>query len=539
MQRYLDRIKVDKMLLVLLFVCALMTLPLWVVISGVGHADADVWAHLLENQLFLLIQNTLGLVFFVGMFSLIIGTSLGWLVAMHEFVGRKWLEWALMLPLAVPAYVMAFAQLGLFDFTGPIQTALRDITGTNVQAYFPLRSMVGVALVMSLAFYPYVYLLARNAFKTMGQKALEVGQSLGYSPRRAFWSVALPMARPWLIGGLTLVTMETLADFGTVSIFNFDTLTSGVYKAWFALFSLPTAQQLAALLLLVVFLVVGIERYWRGRRNYAAVGSMAKSKRVALRGWRQWQAFSWALLIWLLAFILPVGQLLVWAYPTVAADLNAEFMLFVGDSLALAAIAASSVVIVALLMSIARRHTRSPLAPALSTLATMGYAVPGTVLAVGLFVPVAWLDNFLIESMGTHTSVSDAILKGALLVMIWAYVVRFLAVGYSSIDTAMQRITVNQERAARSLGASGFNLLRRLHIPLMRGGIVTALLMVFVDVMKEMPITLMMRPMGWDPLSVRIFSLTTEGLWHEAALPALALILVGLLPVLYLVKQDD
>ncbi len=539
MQRYLDRIKVDKMLLVLLFVCALMTLPLWVVISGVGHADADVWAHLLENQLFLLIQNTLGLVFFVGMFSLIIGTSLGWLVAMHEFVGRKWLEWALMLPLAVPAYVMAFAQLGLFDFTGPIQTALRDITGTNVQAYFPLRSMVGVALVMSLAFYPYVYLLARNAFKTMGQKALEVGQSLGYSPRRAFWSVALPMARPWLIGGLTLVSMETLADFGTVSIFNFDTLTSGVYKAWFALFSLPTAQQLAALLLLVVFLVVGIERYWRGRRNYAAVGAMAKSKRVALRGWRQWQAFSWALLIWLLAFILPVGQLLVWAYPTVAEDLNAEFMLFVRDSLTLAAIAATSVVMVALLMSIARRHTRSPLAPALSTLATMGYAVPGTVLAVGLFVPVAWLDNFLIESIGTHASVNGAIFKGALLVMIWAYVVRFLAVGYSSIDTAMQRITVNQERAARSLGASGFNLLRRLHIPLMRGGIVTALLMVFVDVMKEMPITLMMRPMGWDPLSVRIFALTTEGLWREAALPALALILVGLLPVLYLVKQDD
>nr|WP_229809697.1 ABC transporter permease subunit [Formosimonas limnophila] len=314
----LSSFKFDKAALVLLVLCLLTLVPLLVVVSGLGRADPAIWAHLVDNQLPTLVRNTLGLVVLTAVFSLLIGTSLGWLVAMHDFAGRRWLEWALMLPLAVPVYVMAFSQLGLFDYTGPIQTLLRGWTGVNVQAFFPLRSMVGVSLVMSLAFYPYVYLLARNAFKTMGQRALEVGQSLGYSPRRAFWRVALPMARPWLFGGVMLVVMETLADFGAVSIFNFDTLTSGIYKAWFSLFSLPTAQQLAAILLLVVLLVVGFEQYWRGRRRYAAVGGASKSRRVVLTGWAAWRASVWAGWVFLLAFALPVGQLVVWALPSLS-----------------------------------------------------------------------------------------------------------------------------------------------------------------------------------------------------------------------------
>jgi iron(III) transport system permease protein len=457
---------------------------------------------------------------------------------MHDFAGRRWLEWALMLPLAVPVYVMAFSQLGLFDYTGPIQTGLREWTGVNVQVFFQLRSVVGVSLVMSLAFYPYVYLLARNAFKTMGQRALEVGLSLGYSPRRAFWRVALPMARPWLFAGVMLVVMETLADFGAVSIFNFDTLTSGIYKAWFSLFSLPTAQQLAAILLLVVLLVVGLEQYWRGSRRYAAVGGASKNRRVVLKGWAAWCASLWAGLVFTLAFVLPVGQLVVWALPSLSVDLNADFFVFVRGSLGLSVMASVSVVMVALCLSVAKRRTHAALAAPLQTLSTMGYAVPGTVLAVGVFIPVAWLDNVLLEYVWPNAA-NGAILKGSLWVMMWAYVVRFLAVGYSSVDASMQRVTVNQERAARSLGVSGLALVRRLYLPLMRGGLLTALMMVFVDVMKEMPITLMTRPFGWDTLSVRIFSLTTEGLWREAALPALALIVAGLLPVLYLARQDE
>lgn len=540
MLRHLSSIfRFDKAALTLLLVCLFTLMPLLVVISGLGQADATIWAHLVEHQLPLLIRNTMGLVVLTAALSLFIGTSLGWLVSMHEFAGRRWLEWALMLPLAVPVYVMAFAQLGLFDFTGPIQTTLRGLTGQNVQAFFPLRSMVGVALVMSLAFYPYVYLLARNAFRTMGQRALEVGQSLGLSPRRAFWRVALPMARPWLFAGTMLVVMETLADFGAVSIFNFDTFTTGIYKAWFSLFSLPTAQQLAAILLLAVLLFVLVEQYGRGRRRYVPMGQGGhKSQRTRLNGWAAWRASIWAGLIFLLAFALPVGQLVVWALPKLSVDLNLNFLAFVRGSLGLSLMAACAVLCVALGLAIAKRYTDSPLAIPLQTLSTMGYAVPGTVLAVGVFVPVAWLDNLFIEYLWPNNT-SGSILKGSLWVMMWAYVVRFLAVGYSSVEGAMQRITINQERAARSLGINGFALIRRLFLPMMRGGLLTALLMVFVDVMKEMPITLMTRPFGWDTLSVRIFSLTTEGLWQEAALPALALIAAGLLPVLYLARHDE
>ena len=534
MKKLLKHIHFDTAAWALLGLCGLTLVPLLVVGAGVGAADADVWAHLVDNQLFELVRNTVGLVVLTALFSLLIGTSLAWLVAMYDFPLRGWFEWLLVLPLAVPAYVMAFTQLGLFDYTGAIQTYLRELTGHDVQAYFPLRSMVGVALVMALAFYPYVYLLARNAFKTMGRRALEVGQSLGCSPRKSFWRVALPMARPWLAGGVMLVMMETLADFGAVSIFNFDTLTTGVYKAWFALFSLPTAQQLAAMVLFVVLLLIGLEQYWRGRRRYIALGSSGVQQRTVLRGWAAGRAFGWAFLVVLCAFVLPVGQLLWWAWPSFATDLNAEFLVYVRGSVVLSMMAACSVIAVALCLAWTKRRSHSLLAPALVTLSTMGYAVPGTVLAVGVFVPVAWLDNVLLAYFPND---AGAILKGSLWVMMWAYVVRFLAVGYSSVDAAMQRVTASQEQAARVLGVSGLHLLRRVFAPLMRGGLLTALMLVFIDVMKEMPMTLMTRPLGWDTLSVRIFSLTTEGLWREAALPSLALIVVGLLPVLYVARR--
>lgn len=501
-----------------------------------GQADDTVWQHIKHNQLSLLIWNTVILLLLVSLFALLIGTSLAWWVTMHDFKGRRFFEWALMLPLAMPAYVMAFTQLGLFDYTGPVQSFLRAILGANVQAFFPLRSAAGVALVMSLAFYPYVYLLARIAFQSMGRRALEVGQSFGYSPRIAFWRVALPMARPWLVGGVMLVAMETLADFGAVSIFNYDTLTTGVYKAWFALFSLSTAMQLAGFLLLGVVTVVSIERIVRGQRSYIAVGSASKNQRTLLRGWAACGVISWCVIVLGLAFVLPVGQLLIWAWPTWRVDLNTDFMAFVRGSLGLSAIAALSVTTVALCMSVFKRRTRSPWVSALVMASTLGYAVPGTVLAVGVFVPVAWLDNWLIGSLGLNVA-SGAILKGSLWVMMWAYVVRFLAVGFSSVDGAMQRVTVSQERAARSLGLNAWSMMWRVYLPLTRGGVLTAMLMVFVDVMKEMPMTLMTRPFGWETLSVRIFSLTTEGLWREAALPSLALIVSGLCPVLYLAWQ--
>lgn len=524
----------------LAFGVSLLTVaPLLVILWSLLAPDWEVWRHLYDYTLPELLLNTVYLIGGVGVGVLLLGVPLAWLTAVHDFPGRRFFHWALMLPLAMPAYVLAFSQLGLFDFTGPLQTWLRERFGDS--SWVPnIRSTPGVILVMSLAFYPYVYLLARNAFATMGRRALEVGQSLGLSRWQGFRRVALPMARPWIAGGLMLALMETLADFGTVAIFNFDAFTSAIYKAWFSLFSLPAAKQLASLLVLMVLLLLWLEQRSRGRRAYTQAGKAAPQPRLRLEGAAGWLAAAACSLVLALAFVLPFGQLLVWAGAHLAEDLDADFLGHVANSLLLASLAAVLVAMIALLLSYAARRDPTRWTRLWSRLATLGYAVPGTVLAVGVFVPVAWFDNLLLDWLRPWLAAdASAVIKGTLLVLMLAYVARFLAVGHSAVDAAMHRISRSQEEAARNMGYSGLRLLARLHLPLLRGGLFTAALMVFVDVMKEMPITLMTRPYGWDTLAVRIFNLTTEGEWERAALPAVAIVLAGLLPVWVLSRQKD
>lgn len=535
---YMSTLFGRKLWLGLAVAISLLTLiPLAVIALTSLQPDPQIWQHLLDYLLPSLLKNTLFMVLGVGTGVLLLGVPLAWLVAVYDFPGRRIFSWALMLPLAVPAYVMAFTQVGIFDFSGPVQSWLRLHTGSS--AWFPaIRSDKGMVLVMSLAFYPYVYLLARNAFTTMGRRALEVGQSLGLSRAQGFWRIALPGARPWIAGGLMLALMETLADFGTVAIFNFDAFTSAIYKAWFSLFSIDTAKQLASLLVLLVFVLIVFEQYARGRRKYAQSGRSAPMPRLVLQGWQAMAASLFAGLVLCLAFVFPMVQLGWWSWQLWDLEWNADLFGYTWRSVLLSLMAAGVVVVLALLLSYARRRDESRAMLVVAKLATLGYAVPGTVLAVGIFVPIAWLDNQLIELFyqGTETT---AVLKGTLLVMLLAYAARFLAVGHSAVDAAMNRITRSQEEAARNLGLSGFRLLRRVHLPLLRGGLFVGALMVFVDVMKEMPITMMTRPFGWDTLSVRIFGLTSEGVYDQAALPAIVLVLVGLIPTLLLSRQKD
>ncbi|POZ60950.1 ABC transporter permease [Chromobacterium alticapitis] len=517
-------------------VSLLTLIPLAVIAAGFLAPDVEVWRHLAEHALPELWRNTAILLLGVGAGVLLLGVPLAWLTAVHDFPGRRFFSWALMLPLAMPAYVMAFSQLGLFDFTGPLQTWLREAFGSS--SWVPdIRSAPGVVMTLTLAFYPYVYLLARNAFATMGRRALEVGQSLGLSPLAGFRRVALPMARPWIIAGLSLAWMETLADFGAVAVFNFDTFTSAIYKAWFSLFSLPAAKQLASLLVLLALVVLWLEQRARGQRAYGGAGRAAPLPRMRLAGARGWLACAGCALVLLLAFVLPFGQLALWAAEHALDELEGLFEPL-RSSLLLAALAALLVPALALLLAFAaRRDSRSR---PWTRLATLGYAVPGTVLAVGVFAPVAALDNFLLEHFGFWLPEGGtAVFKGTLLVMLLAYCSRFLAVGHSVLDSAMQRIGRVQEEAAQGLGLSGWRLAWRLHLPLLRGGLATAMLMVFVDVMKEMPITLMTRPFGMDTLAVRIFNLTSEGEWQRAALPSVAIVLAGLVPVLLLSRQKS
>ncbi|HYD81150.1 MAG TPA: iron ABC transporter permease [Paucimonas sp.] len=518
---------------------SLITLvPLAVVLSSFLSPQPDIWGHLMQNVLPELLSNTFWLVLGVALGTGFLGVTLAWLTAVCEFPGSRFFSWALMLPLALPAYVMAFASIGLLDFTGPLQTWLRECFGSS--AWFPrIRSRGGVILVMTLTLYPYVYLLARNAFLTQGKRALEAGQSLGLSRSAGFFKIALPMARPWIVGGIMLALMETLADFGTVAVFNYDTFTTAIYKAWFGLFSLSAASQLASILVLLVLLLVLAEQTLRGAKRYHAAGKSPHS-RYRLGPRLRWFAFAYASAVLAVAFVIPVLQLLVWAAQVFAADFDARYPGFVWRSMLLSAMAAALVACAAVILAYAQRLYRDWPTLVFSRLSTLGYAIPGTVLAVGIFIPVAWLDNQLIlllkDWFGIH---AIAVFRGTLAVMLLAYTARFLAAGFNPIDSAMQRITRSQEEAARGMGYTGLRLFARVHLPLLRGGILSAALLVFVDVMKEMPITLMTRPFGWDTLAVRVFEMTSEGQWDRAALPAVALVIVGLLPVLLLTRQSE
>lgn len=519
------------------FLVSLITLiPLLVVLFSLFSPEPEIWDHLRHYVLPDLLVNTFWLALGVALGTGFLGVSLAWLTAVCEFPGRRFFSWALMLPLAIPAYVAAFVNIGLFDFTGPLQTALRLWFGSS--AWFPpIRSRGGVILVMTLALYPYVYLLARNAFMTQGKRSLEVAQSLGLSRVAGFFKVALPMARPWIFSGIMLALMESLADFGTVAVFNYDTFTTAIYKAWFGLFSLASASQLASILVLMVLLLALGEQSWRGAKRYHATGKSNQS-RYALKPLLGWISCLYAGLVLALAFAVPVGQLLVWCVEVYAEDFDSRYPMFVLHSVLLSGMAALLVVIAALLLAYTLRLYNDWPTRFFARLSTLGYAIPGTVLAVGVFIPVAWLDNQLIAFLKPWFS-GGAILRGTLTVMLLAYVARFLAPGFNAIDSAMQRITRSQEEAARGMGLSGWRLFMRVHLPLLRGGIFSAAMLVFVDVMKEMPITLMTRPFGWDTLSVRVFEMTSEGQWERAALPAIALVIAGLIPVILLTRQAE
>lgn len=529
----------DRWRLVALVFATLVLIPVLVVVSSFFHPEKEVWLHLFDYVLGDLLINTFWLVLGVGFGTLLLGVSLGWLMAVYQFPGRRLLNWALLLPIAIPAYVTAFVFIGLLDFTGPLQTWLREAFGSS--DWFPhIRSTGGVILVMSLALYPYVYLLARNAFATQGKRALEVAQALGHSRRSGFFRVALPMARPWIVGGLMLALMETLADFGTVSVFNYDTFTTAIYKTWFGMFSLDAASQLASLLIIIVFVLLILEQLSRSRMRYTQAGRHQETGRIKLKGWVAWSATLFAVVVVGIAFIIPLVQLLIWAAGVFAEDFDSRYLGFLQHTLMLAAIAASITVVGALLLSYAARRNTDALTRTCVRVATIGYALPGTVLAVGVFVAIAWLDRTLLDIIKPLMQIeAGMLLQGSLLIMLVAYMARFMAVGFNPVDSAMQRLPLSLDDVSRTLGVSNLTMLRRVHAPILRSGMVTALILVFVDVMKEMPITLMTRPFGWDTLAVRIFEMTSEGEWERAALPAVTLVLVGFLPIIFLSRHGN
>jgi len=518
-------------------VAALILLPLSVLALSWQSVDGEIWSHLWATQMPRLLGNTLTLVLGVGAGVTVIGVSLAWLTSLCEFPGRRWLDWALMLPFAIPAYVLAFVFVGLLDFAGPVQSLLREQFGSGLR--LPrVRSTGGVIIVLVLVFYPYVYLLARTAFLAQGKGLMEAARVLGQSPWQAFWRVALPMARPAIGAGVALALMETLADFGAVSVFNFDTFTTAIYKTWYGFFSLSSAAQLASLLLLAVMLVLYGERRARGQ-DHAANERPRGAALYRLRGVKAWAASGWCALVFACAFVVPMLQLLVWCWQRGRFDLDERYRDLILHTLYLGGMAAVLTVAVALLLAFARRQAPTPGIRAGVSLANLGYALPGSVLAVSIMLAFSFLDRSLVVPLSSWLGgAGKPLLLGSVAALLVAYLIRFIAVAYGPLESSLARIRPSLPEAARSLGVSGPRLFFKVYLPLLLPGTLSAALLVFVDTLKEMPATLLMRPFGWDTLAVRVFEMTSEGEWARASLPALTLVLVGLLPVIGLIRRS-
>jgi len=519
---------------------ALVLLPLLVLVVSWQSVDGQIWAHLLETQMARLIGNTLVLVIGVGAGVIALGVSLAWLTSLCDFPGRRIFDWALMLPFAIPAYVLAFVSIGLLDFAGPVQSTLRDWFGRDFRLFFSIRSPGGVVAVLTLVFYPYVYLLARNAFLAQGRGLMEASRILGHTPWQGFWRVAVPMARPAIGAGAALALMETLADFGAVSVFNYDTFTTAIYKTWYGFFSLQTATQLASVLLVFVFLALYLERRAQGARRFPGVDKPRRGALYRLKGPLAWLASGYCLLVLSVAFIIPLMQLVYWLWSSAINDLDQRYWALIRNTLSLGATAAVMTVSLGVLLVLARRLQPFRRVRSAVALANLGYALPGSVLAVGIMFAFSHIDNHLLIPLRTWLGEEDpgTLLVGGLFALLLAYLIRFMAVAYGPLDTSLARIRPSLPEAAHSLGQTGWAVFWRVYLPLILPGVLSAALLVFVDVLKEMPATLLMRPFGWDTLAVRIHGLTAEGEWARAALPAITLVLVGLLPVIVLIRRS-
>jgi iron(III) transport system permease protein len=518
-------------------IAAFLSLPVIVIVSYLLKADGALWQHLFDTVLNDYLVNSLLLLLGVGTGVLLLGVPTAWLTSMCSFPGRRWLSWALLLPLAIPAYIIAYTYTGLLDFAGPVQTWIRDLTGLGYGDYwfFEIRSLGGAIVMMSLVLYPYVYLMARAAFLEQSVNSIEVGCSLGYSRWRAMWSLALPMARPAIIAGLSLALMETLADYGTVQYFGVSTFTTGIFRTFYGYGDMAAAAQLAASLLAFVILLVLLERYSRRRASYhSAAESRARADLIPLTGTKAAMAVIACSAPLIFGFIIPATQLLFWAVFE-AEPLSWDFVTLAWNSFSLAFLAAIIAVTLAIILSYAKRT--KPIKPVRTVIAMagFGYALPGTIIAIGVLIPLAWADHSLIalfESLGWDSP--GLLLSGSLVALLFAYTVRFLAVALGSVQSGLEKIKPSLDHAGRSMGHNPLTLLRKIHVPLMRSSILTALLIVFVDVLKELPATLILRPFNFNTMAVRAYELASDERLVDAAPASIMIVLVGLIPVLML-----
>jgi iron(III) transport system permease protein len=510
---------------------AVVILPLAAVAWNAATPKPDVWAHLARTLLGDLVVSTVALLAGVGAVTALLGVTLAWCVAAYEFPGRRVFEWALVLPMAMPAYVFGFVMLGAFDYGGPVAKLWISLGGTATNLP-QIRSYGGVVAAMSLVYYPYVYLLARNAFSERSAAATEAARTLGLGPWAAFRRLALPAARPAIAAGLALALMETLADFGTVSLYGYQTFTVAVYRVWFGMFDRVAAGQLATTLLAFTMLLLALERWGRRSARFTIGEGAAVAARTELPPRRRWLVTALCSVVVGVAFVVPTMVLITWTVRAAAEGLALDVMWRQALNTGAIGLAATAIcVAAALLLAYAGRIGKSRGLARATNVALLGYAIPGSVVAVGVLGVLVVADRVLAATAGALGAAAPPLLATSALGLLFAYVVRFLAVAFLPVQAGLGRISTAYDESARSLGAGPGRILRAVHAPLLRGAALTATILVLVDVMKEMPATMLLRPFGFDTLAVGIWQATTESLWLQAAPPALAIVALGTLLV--------
>ena len=533
------RIRFSSLTVLAVVVATLIAAPVLSVFSNVLAGDTGAtWSHLADTVLGEFVFNTVVLCIGVGLGVSSIGVTSAWLTTMLDFPGRRFLEWALVLPLAMPAYVMAYVYTDFLQFVGPVQGWLRETFGWGRGDYwFPdVRTVGGAVAMFMFVLYPYVYMIARTAFLERAGGMLEAGRTLGLGPWGSFFRVSLPLARPAVVAGTALALMETLADFGTVSDFGVQTFTTGIYRAWFSLGDRIAAAQLSAALLAFVVLVLTLERMSRGRARFNNTSrQVAMPVRLRLPLALGVLAAFACFMPLLLGFLLPAALLLRLWLVDAGGEIDRRFLAWAGNSVTLAGIAAVAAVLLALLLAYGLRRTRSAALAVAARLAGMGYAIPGTVIAIGTLIPLAAFDNALDAWLRAAFGVSTGLLlTGSIAALVFAYLVRFLSVSLSTVEASLGKVRPSLDEAARTLGSGPGATLWRVHAPLVWTGVLTAVLLVFVDVLKELPATLLLRPFNFDTLAVQAANFAADERLAEAAFPALAIVAVGILPVLVL-----
>ncbi|MFK7876604.1 MAG: ABC transporter permease [Paracoccaceae bacterium] len=523
-----------------LLVAGICLLPLIGVLAAAVFGSSDTLAQLAQTVLWRYTWTTLMLVVLVSAGSIVIGTVTAWIVVTCAFPGRRFFEVALVIPLAFPAYVLAYAYTDVLDHPGIVQSTLRHVMGWGPRDYwFPeIRSLGGAALMLTLVLYPYVYLLARAAFRLQAATPFYAARSLGSSPLAAFLRVSLPIARPAVAAGTLLVVMETIADFGTVAHFSVQTFATGIYTSWFGLADRGAAAQLALGLLAFALLVAGLEHINRGGAGFGVKGRQEPFARFKLKGRQMALAQLACALPILLGVIIPTVTLVLMGLRSEQDIFSPRYVRFIQSTLTLASIAAIITVVAAVLLGTFNRVVQSRAAISSLFIGRLGYAVPGGVIAVGLLVPFANFDNWLDARMEAWFDISTGLLiSGSIWLLIFAYMIRFLAAAIGAYDSGLATVTPNMDAAARVLGRTSWGTVRNIHLPVLRPSILTALVIVFVDTVKELPATLILRPFNYDTLAVQAFRLASDERLEGAAVPSLMIAGIGLIPVILLCAQ--